>query len=98
MEEIDVFDFNNAIVEFISGGLRKYIVENKKAVFPTAPPSTFLGCEENASLKTRMVEWHKVIERLAVKFDDLSTACHLEQENIDCAFDELKRIYNYLWI
>lgn len=45
-----------------------------------------------------MAEWHKVIERLAVKFDDLSTACHLEQENIDCAFDELKRIYNYLWI
>ena len=95
---MDVFDFNNAIAEFISGGLRKYIVENKKAVFPTAPPSTFLGCEENASLETRMAEWHKVIERLAVKFDDLSTACHLEQENIDCAFDELKRIYNYLWI
>lgn len=38
MEEIDVFDFNNALAEFISGGLRKYIVENKKAVFPTAPP------------------------------------------------------------
>ena len=97
-EEIDVFDFNNTIAEFLRDGLLKYVEENKKVAFPTAPSSTFLGCEENASLKTRMVEWHKVIERLAVKFDDLSTACYLEQENIDCAFDELKRIYNYLWI
>ena len=45
-----------------------------------------------------MAEWHKVVERLAVKFDELSTACHLEQEDIDGAFDELKRVYNYLWI
>ena len=29
-EEIDVFDFNNTIAEFISVGLRKYIEENKK--------------------------------------------------------------------
>ena len=97
-EEIDVFDFNNTIAEFISVGLRKYIEENEKATFPTAPSFTFLGCAENASLEERMAEWHKVVERLAVKFDELSTACHLEQEDIDGAFDELKRIYNYLWI
>ena len=97
-EEMNVFDFNNTIAEFISGGLRKYIEENKNATFPTAPSSKFLGCEENASLEERMSEWHKVLERLAIKFDDLSTACHFEQEDIDGVFDELKRIYNHLWI
>ena len=97
-EEIDVFDFNNTIAEFLRDGLLKYVEENKKVAFPTAPSSTFLGCEENASLEERMAEWHKVVERLAVKFDELSTACHLEQEDIDGTFDELKRIYNYLWI
>ena len=97
-EEIDVFDFNNTIAEFLRDGLLKYVEENKKVAFPTAPSSTFLGCEENASLEERMVEWHKVVERLAVKFDKISTIYYLEQEDINYAFDELKRIYEYLWI
>ena len=43
-EEIDVFDFNNTIAGFISVGLLKYVEENKKVAFPTAPSSAFLGC------------------------------------------------------
>ena len=98
IDDIDVLDFNNTIAEFLRDGLRKYIEENEKATFPTAPSSTFLCCEENASLEERMAEWHKVVERLAGKFDDLSKTCNLEREDIDGAFDELKRIYKYLWI
>ena len=97
-DDIDVLDFNNSIAEFISVGLRMYIEKNKKTAFPTAPSSAFLGFAENASLEERMAEWHKVVERLAEKFDEISKACNLEQEDIDFAFDELKRIYNYLWI
>lgn len=93
-----MFDFNNAVAEFISVGLRKYIKENKKATFPTAPSSAFLDCEENVSLEERMAEWHKIIERLAEKFDALSNAYHPKQEDVDSSFDELKKIYPYLWI
>ena len=98
MDKIDVFDFNNFIAEFLRDGLRKYIEENEKATFPTVPSFTFLCCEENVSLEERMEEWHKIVERLAEKFDKISTTYYLEQEDIDGAFDELKRIYEYLWI
>ena len=33
--DIDVFDLNNTIASFLRNGLRKYLVANKKAVFPT---------------------------------------------------------------
>jgi hypothetical protein len=33
--DIDVFDLNNTIAQFIGNGLRKYIVANKQALFPT---------------------------------------------------------------
>ena len=96
---VDVFDFNSAVAEFISVGLRKYIEENKKAIFPTAPmpPILYVSTEES-SLEERMTEWHTIIENLANKFDALSKEYHPRQEDMDVAFDELKRVYAYLWI
>ena len=36
-EEIDVFDFNNTIAEFLRDGLLKYVEENKKVTFLPLP-------------------------------------------------------------
>lgn len=96
--DIDVFDLNNTIAQFISNGLRKYIVANKQAVFPTCGkdelPDRVLLFQSEEKMKT----WNERIERLADKFDALANEYHPKQEDIDGAFDELKKVYKDLWI
>ena len=96
--DIDVFDLNNTIAQFISNGLRKYIVSNKQAVFLTCgkdelPDRVFLFQSEE-----KMKAWNERIERIADKFDAIANEYHPKQEDIDGAFDELKKVYKDLWI
>lgn len=98
MADIDVYDFNNSVAEFICAGLRKYIEENKKATFPTCADAILDEAARLWDNEDKLVEWHRIIEALADKFEMLSKEYHPSQESINEAFDELKRIYKGLWI
>ena len=49
-------------------------------------------------MREEFLEFLARIERLADKFDALANEYHPKQEDIDCAFDELKKVYKDLWI
>ena len=96
--DIDVFDLNNIISQFISNGLKKYLVANKKAVFPTCGKDELPDRVQVFQSQEKMKEWNERIENLAEKFDVLGKEYYPKQEDIDEAFDELKKVYKDLWI
>ena len=96
--DIDVFDLNNTIAQFIGNGLRKYIVANKQALFPTCGKDELPDRVQLFQSEEKMKTWNERIERLADKFDALANEYHPKQEDIDGAFDELKKVYKDLWI
>lgn len=96
--DIDVFDLNNTIAQFIGNGLRKYIVANKQALFPTCGKDELPDRVQLFQSEEKMKTWNERVERLADKFDALANEYHPKQEDIDGAFDELKKVYKDLWI
>lgn len=99
MGKIDVLDLDISIAKYICKGLKKYIKENEKAVFPTAPDYTFFeGLSKDTSLEDRVKEWHLVLNKVAEKFDKISNEYKASEEDVNDAFDELKRVYKGLWI
>lgn len=100
--EIDVYDFDISIANFISGGLKKYVEENKKAAFPTCGYG--ISKNDNGNLtdeafSKKVSEWNMRLESIALKFEKLAKGYNRsEQKDINEAFDELKRVFSKLWI
>jgi hypothetical protein len=101
MGKIDVWDLDVSISKYICKGLKKYIKENEKAAFPTAPNYTFFeNLNENATLEERVKEWHIILHEIAEKFKTFANNKYngITDEEIEDAFDSLKKVFRYLWI
>ena len=101
MGKIDVLDLDISIAKYIYKGLKKYIKRNQKAVFPTAPDYGFFETlTENATLEERVKEWHIILHEIAEKFNTLANNRYngITDEEIEDAFDSLKKVFKYLWI
>ena len=101
MGKIDVLDLDISIANYIVKGINQYIIKNESAVFPTAPDYTFFeNLTENATLEERVKEWHIVLNEIAEKFNTLANNRYngTTDEEIEDAFNSLKRVFRYLWI
>ena len=96
--DINVFDLNNVISQFISQGLKKYLEANKKTASPTCGEDELPDRVQVFQSKEKLKAWNKRIKRLANKFDVLGKEYYPNQKEIDEAFDELKKVYKDLWI
>lgn len=99
MGKIDVMDLDNSIARYIASGIKQYIKANENSTFPTAPVHIFFeNISIDASLEDRVKEWHNILRDIADKFNDIAKGYTATQEEIDEAFDDLKRVFCLLWI
>ena len=101
MGKIDVLDLDISIAKYIYKGIKGYILKNEVMAFPTAPDYTFFeNLNENATLEERVKEWHIILHEIAEKFNTLANNRYngITDEEIEDAFDSLKRVFRYLWI
>lgn len=97
MEKTDVLDLDVSIANYIYKGIKRYIKENEKATFPTAPTYEDVSVED---LSERVIRWHTELNELADKFNKLAKSRYpnVAKEEIADAFDSLKQVYLNLWI
>ena len=99
MGKIDVYDLDNSIARYIANGIKQYITVNEKATFPTAPDYDFFkNLTKDATLEERVKEWHILLHEISEKFNDIAKDYKATQEEINDAFDALKRVFKRLWI
>ena len=53
---------------------------------------------EEATLEERVKEWHNYLSLLAEKFYNISKDCNYSKKEMEIAFDELKDVFELLWI
>ena len=97
MEKTDVLDLDVSIANYIYKGIKRYIKENEKASFPTAPTYKDISVDNFAG---RVKRWHTELNELADKFNKLAKSRYpnVAKEEIADAFDSLKQVYLNLWI
>ena len=97
MGKIDVWDLDISIANYIYKGIKQYIKENDKAVFPTAPTYDDISNDE---LKERVNRWHIELNEVANKFKKLSDYKYhnITENDVNDAFDSLKGVYFLLCI
>ena len=99
MGKIDVLDLDISIARYIYKGITGYIMKNEKMATPTATRYDFFeNLTEDATLEERVKEWHIILHEIAEKFDKISNEYKASEEDVNDAFDELKRVYKGLWI
>ena len=101
MGKIDVLDLDISIAKYIYKGIKGYILKNEVMAFPTAPSYDFFeNLTENATLEERVKEWHIILHEIAEKFNTLANNRYngTADEEIEDAFDSLKKVFRYLWI
>lgn len=99
---MDVYDLDFSIANFVSGGLKKHVEENKKATFPSCGCGRLENDDNNLAddeFCEKVNQWNVRLETLALKFEKLSREYdRFDQKEIDQAFEELKRMFSKLWI
>lgn len=76
-------------------------MQNEKATFPTAPDYAFFeNLTEDATLEERVKEWHILLREVAEKFNAFTKRYDVSflDEEIENAFNLLKRVFKHLWI
>ena len=97
MGKIDVWDLDWSIANYIYKGIKQYIKENNKAVFPTAPVYEDISDDE---LDKAVERWHIELNEIANKFKKLYKNKYpsITENDVNDAFDSLKEVYFLLSI
>ena len=101
MGKIDVLDLDVSIAKYIYKGITSYILHNESAAFPTAPNYVFFeNVSKDATLEERVKEWHIILHEIAEKFNALANNRYngVTDEEIEDAFNSLKKVYKFLWL